>query len=385
MFHCITAILFLYVYCRLLAPLPLGRTTKRCLFVAALLLSQQHVFLRFYFGGLASPELPAVVLLLLSWAFISFVLLALFTLAADLLSLLLCIARKSGMRISRPFSPARRAGILLLCAMALAAYGEHNALRVPEARTEEIVMDGLSPALDGLTLVHVTDLHASALLRQARTRAIVDAVSALDADIILLTGDLVDGTTADRAADVAPLKDLRARSGVFACAGNHEYYVNYADWMTAFDELGLTMLANSHRVVSVRNTPVVIAGVTDSASSRYGLPGPDINAALAGAPKDALSILLAHRPYSAPEHARAGVDMQLSGHTHGGQILGLHLIVKQVNNGFIAGWYTVDNGKKHSEGMRLYVSNGAGLWSGFPVRLGVPAEITRIVLRAAKP
>ncbi|MDR2696749.1 MAG: metallophosphoesterase, partial [Deltaproteobacteria bacterium] len=106
------------------------------------------------------------------------------------------------------------------------------------------------------------------------------------------------------------------------------------------------------------------------------LPGPDIAGALAGAPEGAVRILLDHRPGNAPENARMGVDLQLSGHTHGGQILGMHQLVARFNQGFVYGWYQVDT-------MRMYVSSGAGLWNGFPVRLGVPSEIVRCVLRSA--
>lgn len=355
--------------------------------VTALLISQQHLVLRFFFfGGMASPELPAATLLILRWLFIAFFLLAILAFLADIISLCLWLAQKSGLPSAPSFSAAKRAVFLPMLALCLAAYGEFSAMRVPEARTEEAFIDRLPPALDGFTLAHVTDLHVSALLRGERTRAVVDKVLALDADIILFTGDMVDGAPADREADAAPLKDLRARFGVFACAGNHEYYANFAAWMREFDRLGLTVLGNSHRVLSVRGAPVVVAGVTDIASSRYGLPGPDSEAALSGAPEGALTILLAHRPGSAPENALLGVDLQLSGHTHGGQILGLSQIVKYFNGGFVSGWYSLDRGAaKNSGQMRLYVSSGAGLWNGFPVRLGVPSEITRIVLRAPRP
>ena len=384
MFHSISGIIFLYLYFRLVAPLPLGRKTKLAAFLALLLISQKHIFMRYFFGGMASPELPYAVLLFLGWLFTAFILLAVFVLISDLAALLMLLARQFGLRLSLPFSRTKRAAILLLMAMALAAYGEWEAVRVPEVRTVEVTLDRLPPALDGLSLVQITDPHASALLRGPRMRAIVDKTLALNPDLILITGDLVDGTPANRAADVAPLKDLRARFGVFACAGNHEYYSDYLEWMKAFNELGLIFLTNSHAVVSVRGLPVVIAGVTDPVSDRFSLPGPDIEAALAGAPKDALTILLAHQPRNARENALAGVDLQLSGHTHGGQILGLHLITKQFNNGFVSGWYTVDKDGQTPGRMQMYVSNGAGLWNGFPVRLGVPAEITRIVLRAPK-
>jgi predicted MPP superfamily phosphohydrolase len=136
------------------------------------------------------------------------------------------------------------------------------------------------------------------------------------------------------------------------------------------------MLLNSHVVLEIRGQKLVVAGVTDMVAERFSLPGPDLAQALAGAPKDAARILLDHRPGNAPANAGAGVDLQLSGHTHGGQIVGINQLVARFNQGFLYGWYQVG-------AMRLYVSSGAGLWNGFPVRLGVPAEIARVVLRSA--
>ena len=384
MFHFIAGLIFFYVSFRLIVPLSLGWKTKLAAAAALLLISQQHAFMRYVFGGMASPELPLAVLLLLGWCFVAFILLAIFFLLTDLAALLFLLARKAGLSVFLPFSPARRAALLLALSLSLSGVGVWQAVREPDMRTVEVILDRLPPALDGLSLVQITDPHASALLRGPRMRAIVDEALAVNPDLILLTGDLVDGTPAVRAADVAPLKDLRARYGVFVCTGNHEYYSDYAAWMRAFTDLGLTVLSNSHAVLSVRGESLVIAGVTDPTSSRFGQPGPDIEAALAGAPGNVPVILLAHQPRTAPDNARAGVDLQLSGHTHGGQILGVNLLAKWFNNGFLSGWYTLDGGQAAPARMHLYVSNGAGLWAGFPARLGVPAEVTRIVLRSAK-
>lgn len=383
MFHLIASLILLYVAFRLIVPLSLGRKAGTAVFVALLLVSQQHAIIRWFFGSMSAVELPQAVLLFLGWLFAAFLLLAVFLLLTDLAVLLFWLAQRAGLPVSLPFSPARRAALLLALCLILSAVGVRQAMREPELRTVEVTLDRLSPALDGLSLVQITDPHVSALLRGPRMRAIVNQVLDLDPDLILLTGDLVDGTPADRAADVASLADLRARFGVFACVGNHEYYSNYAAWVKAFADLELTVLNNSHTVLSVRGEPLIIAGLTDPASSRFGLPGPDIKAALAGVSGDAPVILLAHQPRAALENAQAGVDLQLSGHTHGGQILGLDLLVKHFNNGFLSGWYTLDSGRSAPARMQLYVSNGAGLWAGFPVRLGVPAEVTRIVLRSA--
>ncbi|MCC8193929.1 MAG: metallophosphoesterase, partial [Deltaproteobacteria bacterium] len=177
--------------------------------------------------------------------------------------------------------------------------------------------------------------------------------------------------------DVAALRVLRARDGVFACDGNHEYYSGHAAWMRAFKALGLPLLHNAHTVVRIKGKQLVLAGVNDPAADRFGMEGPDLEKALAGAPAEAPVILLAHQPRYARFNAERGVDLQLSGHTHGGQMIGFDRIVASHNEGFVRGLYTVGS-------MKLYVCPGAGLWTGFPVRIGVPAEIARIVLRSGK-
>ena len=187
-------------------------------------------------------------------------------------------------------------------------------------------------------------------------------------DLIVCTGDLVDGTTTNRDADVAPLGLLRARYGVYACEGNHEYYADYAGWMRHFAALGLPLLHNAHTVVDIGGTPLVIAGLNDPMAPLFGRPGPDLEKALAGAPAGAATLLLAHQPVGARENAAHGIDLQISGHTHGGQMLGFDQIVAARNDGFVRGLYDVD-------AMRLFVGPGVGLWAGFPVRLGVPAGL----------
>ena len=381
MFHLFASAIFFYVALRLVVPQPLGRAAKLAAILVLLLVAEQHFFMRYFLGGMAAPGLPFGALLIQGWLYGAFILLALFLLAMDAVALVFTLARRLGLPLRLPFSQAKRASLLLVLALCLAAYGEWQAIREPETRNVEVVLDRLPPALDGLSLVQITDPHASALLRGPCLRAIVDKTLAMQPDLVLLTGDLVDGAPALRADDVAPLKDLRARFGVFACPGNHEYYSDYDAWMRAFADMGIVELTNSHVVLSVGGQPLVIAGLTDPAASRFGLPEPDIQAALAGAPPGAPIILMAHQPRTAPDNALAGVDLQLSGHTHGGQILWLRPLVERFNGGFISGWYNLDKGKGRGE-MKMYVSNGAGLWAGFPIRLGVPAEITRIVLRS---
>ena len=375
MFHFITAIIALYVIWRFVRPLSVGRAGKIGLGVLLLLIAEHHLVTRTFFGSMASPEVPGQVLVVLGWAFASLILLALLLLIRDLVGIVVWALRG---RTGRVLLGGSRLGIALgLISTGLSAVGVWQAIRVPDVKTMEIVLPRLPAELDGLRIVQLTDLHASRLLQAPWLQAVVNKTNALKPDLILITGDLVDGSPRARVDDVQPLKDLWSRYGVFAIPGNHEYYVDYVHWLPAFEHLGLHMLLNEHVLITHNGRDLVLAGVTDKAAQPFKLPEPDIIKALKGAPAGDPVILLSHRPGGALVNAGQGVDLQLSGHTHGGQILGPHLIAKWANEGFVSGLYAV-------AGMQLYVSNGTGLWNGFPVRLGRPSEITEIVLRAPK-
>ncbi|MDR2451453.1 MAG: metallophosphoesterase [Candidatus Accumulibacter sp.] len=377
MFHMVTGLIGLYVILRFVPSLPWSVAGKCLAALILLLISQIYLINRMFLGNLASPEIPGGVVIVLGWLIGALILLAIFLLLKDLAALLLFALNKAGgIRPALPFSAARVNGALAAAALILCAIGVWQAYRVPDVRAVEIALDRLPAELDGLRVVQLSDLHASRFHDAPWQRAVVDKANALKPDLTLITGDIVDGSPARRAADVAPLADLKARLGVLAVPGNHEYYSNYEAWMAAFDELGLPMLNNRHVVIHDRGRALVVAGTTDRNAARFGLPMPDIGAALAGAPRDATVLLITHQPRGAAKNAAAGVDLQFSGHTHGGQIIGLHLIARKANDGFVSGTYQVG-------AMRLYVSNGAGLWSGFPIRLGRPSEIALITLRSA--
>ncbi|MDR2055173.1 MAG: metallophosphoesterase [Desulfovibrio sp.] len=381
MFILLLALLvFFYLLCRVVLPLPLNRGLKAAAGALLFVFSQQHLLYRYFLGGMASPELPFPALLLSTGTFAFLLFLFLMTLCKDAAAgarrLSDRLRGKARGRRRNAFSPGRRQAMMACLAALPAVYGVRNALAVPGVRRLETRLPALPKALDGLTLVQISDLHVSQLLHGPRVRALVDKVNGLNPDLVVLTGDMVDGFPDRRAESVASLKDLRARYGVFACAGNHEYYADFRAWMRAFRSLGVTMLLNSHNLLSIGGETIVLAGVTDIVAGRYGLSPPDVSAALEGAPPGAFTVLLDHRPANAAGNAAAGAHLQLSGHTHGGQILGMTKLVAAYNDGYLYGWYQI-------AGMKLYVSSGAGLWSGFPVRLGVPSEIVALTLRGA--
>lgn len=375
MFHAIPGIIGLYVVWRFVWLLPLGATGKALLAAALLLVAEHRLVTRTFFGTMASPEVPFAVLVVLGWAFGALILLSVLLLAKDLVGLLsyLLSPRLGRTMLSAP-------GLIYgvgLAAATLAGVGVWEAVRVPAVKTIEIVVPRLPQEFDGFRIVQLTDLHASKLLQAPWMDAVVAKANALNPDLTVITGDLVDGTPEARAADVHPLTKLTARYGVFAIPGNHEYYADYVRWLAAFKQLGLRMLLNERVTITRDGRNLVLAGITDSTASAFGQPRPDVAAALDDVSTADPVILLSHRPTSAAANARAGVDLQLSGHTHGGQILGLHVLAQWANEGFVSGQYQVGD-------MRLYVSNGTGLWNGFPIRLGRPSEITQIVLRSGE-
>lgn len=366
-----TAVIWLYVAWRFVRLLP-GRTWSRVALALVLLpIAEYHLVTSRFFGSLASPELPQWVLIALAWAFGAFLLLAMLLVLRDVLGVL---TRLFSRRTSHALLAGQRLTMAIgILAAALSAFGVWQAVKVPAVKTVDITLPGLPAAFDGYRVVQLSDLHASRLLPASWISAVVAKSNALDADLIVITGDLEDGTPEARAADVRPLQDLRARDGVLAVPGNHEYYDDYQHWMRAFRRLGLPMLENAHVLIHRDDQALAVAGITDRQAASFGQPHPDLAATLRGIPPGTPVILLSHRPDNARASARAGVTLQLSGHTHGGQILGPHLLTKWANKGFVSGLYQVGR-------MQLYVSNGTGLWNGLAIRLGRPSEITQIIL-----
>jgi predicted MPP superfamily phosphohydrolase len=256
----------------------------------------------------------------------------------------------------------------------LAAIGVHQAVRVPPVKDIEIAIPGLPPQFDGYTMLQLTDLHISRLFPAKWARAVVERANSLGADLIVISGDLIDGSLASRRADVEPLRKLRAKDGVYMIPGNHEYFFDYRMWIAHFAAMGMRVLENGHAVLERGGGQLVLAGVTDLSAARAGHPAHDLAAAIKGAPEGVPVILLDHQPRDAQRAAALGVALQLSGHTHGGMVIGLDRLAARANDGYVSGRYQID-------GMILYVNNGTGLWPGFALRLGRPSELTRITLR----
>jgi predicted MPP superfamily phosphohydrolase len=361
---------FIYALLRFVLPLKVGKRWKALIGVALLAVALQRVIGRYIFPG----ETPTAAIAVQGALLAALILLMLFVLLRDVLGIALWIWRRK--YPSNLFSSVRTASWMCGAALLLSILGVWQGVRVPGVKTREIAIANLPDGLDGFKIAMLTDTHIGGIFSENWTRRVVERVNAIEPDLILITGDIVDGYGERRVADVMPLGGLKAVHGVYGAPGNHDNLSGPRSWAGLFSELGVQMLQNEHVVITHNGSPLVIAGVTDSRWGWRGEAPPDLAAALSGAPSDATVILMAHQPRDAREHAKAGVDLQLSGHTHGGQVIGIHYIVKAANNGFVSGLYRIGD-------MQLYVSNGTGLWTGFPVRLGFPSEITEIVLRHA--
>ena len=259
--------------------------------------------------------------------------------------------------------------------MLIASVGMVGGLRPPVIREYELTLAGLPPELDGFTIAHLADIHSDKITGSEQVRSIVERTNALHPDLTVVVGDIVDRRLAVHRDAVRPLGGLRAKYGVFGVPGNHEYYAGYREWVDFFDSIGVTMLENRH--VLIADGRIALGGTTDPAAKNFDMEEPDPEKAFAGAPAGSFKILLAHQPKVAEKAVDAGVALQLSGHTHGGMIRGLDLIVAASNRGMVSGEYDY-------RGMKVFVSNGASLWKGFPVRIGRKSEIVLLRLRRKK-
>lgn len=362
-------------YLTLVRPLHLGRAVRRALGVALLACSLKFTWFGLFGERVFQPELPAGVIHALSVVYDFVLLLAALGVAGACVRGIVRLARRArptDMRGAHPTDSTRRrvvTGALACVAAGVGAKGVHNGFRLPDVVEVELEFPDLPPAFDGYRIAHLSDLHVSAAARAERTAGVVRIVNALKPDLVAITGDFVDGTADRRSADVAPLADLCAPDGVVGCTGNHEYYSGWGAWRGIFQGLGIRMLENERLLLQRGTDTLAILGKNDPVSGNS-----DIRAATAAVPDGAFRVLLAHRPTRLAEHAALGVRLQLSGHTHGGAVLGLDRFVARANEGHVRGVY-----REH--GLTLYVNSGTGQWAGFPTRLGVPPEITLITLR----
>ncbi|MET7397424.1 metallophosphoesterase [Dactylosporangium sp. NPDC005572] len=293
-------------------------------------------------------------------------------LAGDVLRLVLLA---SG--VDDPVRSRVTAAFTAVVSVTIGIWGYLEAMRIPRVRRVTVTIPRLGAGLDGLRVVLLTDTHYGPIDRVRWSRGVTEAVNALDPDIVAHTGDIADGTVAQRTGQAAPLADIRARYARVYVTGNHEYFGEADGWLSHMQTLGWEPLHNRHVLVTRGGDSLVVAGVDDRTAAGTGLPGhrADHEAALAGADPALPVLLLAHQPKQIDAAVTHGVDLQLSGHTHGGQIWPFHYLVR-LDQPVVQGL------TRHGARTQLFTSRGTGFW-GPPFRVFAPSEITELTLRTA--
>ena len=254
-------------------------------------------------------------------------------------------------------------------AVGVTAYGAVEAA-TPSVSRFELASPQLPAEFDGARVALVTDVHAGAVRSAAFTQQVVDLVNEQEPDLIVLAGDLVDGKAARYAPELAPLADLRAPLGVFATTGNHEMFEDTVNWVSAFEDVGLVVLGNESVPLERGGATMVLAGVHDAIGE--GVFAPDYDAALAGVDPEGFTLLAAHQPLQAFDVEGRGVDLQVSGHTHGGQMWPINYLVPLQQ--------PMLEGRGDVAGTPVITSRGAGAW-GPAIRVAAPPEVPIITLK----
>jgi predicted MPP superfamily phosphohydrolase len=358
------ALLHLYVGTRLL--LPFGAVTR--VLGSAVLALCFWLFPKGFWirddRGLWSVLLPWLAAGFFSWLLV-------LTLARDLS--LLASALALSPRLDESWARVSAIGVMALTP-AITLVGFFMVRRVAPVITVEVPLSNLPKELEGFTIAQISDIHVGATIKHDFVAAIVERVNGLEADMVAITGDVVDGSVPDLAQHTEPLARLVSRHGTYFVTGNHEYYSGAREWIEELRRLGARVLINEHVVLDHDGAALVVAGVTDWSAHHFEpLHRSDPHAAARGAPEHALRVLLAHQPRSAQLAEAAGFHLQLSGHTHGGQFWPWNFLVR-LQQPFTAGLNRLG-------GLWVYTSRGTGYW-GPPMRFGVPSEITLIRLTA---
>lgn len=364
-------ILFFYAVLSGIVPLRVSRTAK--VVASSLILLIALKFQIYLIGGSwFEPSVPRDVMLVIEALYGALIIFVALLFVKDLALLCGRIFGKKRMTVALGFDRASHVAALAVVSVLSGAWGTYEAVRLPSVKTVEITIPGLAEAWKGARIVQLSDLHIGPVQGAKWLSAVVEQVNAEKPDVVLITGDFVDGTVEKRLPDLLPLKDLKSAYGTFGIPGNHEYYIEYLVWIDAIRSLGVRLFENESVVLKKSGEPLVVGGTTDFGAHRFGLESPNLAKTFADTPVSP-RILMTHQPKTTYRSTEP-FDLQLSGHTHGGHIFFMYPLVGWFNDWLVSGYYRRGD-------RQIYVNNGTGLWSGFCQRLFVPAEITVLILR----
>ncbi len=374
MIFSVIPLLGLYVFWRVVCPNCRG-LLRWTFFILIAIGAGFPTYVDFCAGGIASPTLDLVPTLIGEGILLLLLQTAVFFLIRDGLLIASTIVRHPLKALN---SKKVTLGIVVVSFFAT-SYGLWHSLEDPVVKEVTLQIKGLPTDLSGMRIAQLSDLHQANVFGPERLSRIVDSTNQLRADLIVITGDFVDGTVQKRGPELTALKDLQAPLGVYACEGNHEHYVDYDGWMKFLPTLGLKLLRNEHTVLSYHGQDFVLYGLTDRAAERFDREEPDEKKALSGAPEGRFIISLAHQPRHTKWVLQTPTDLMLSGHTHGGQTYLWSIVVAAFNWGYVRGLYSIER----SDGgqTQMYVHSGTGFWTGFLERIGTDNEIVLFTLK----
>lgn len=384
--YLLSLVLIIYLTVSFIYPLKISRFTKVILFLLLLIMGSKFFVYRIT-GSTLRPNLDANILMVLEGLFAALIVLTFLCLLKDFAILLKRIFSKKKKHKAyndNIFENSKKHkgnkfrlvlfSLMGLISLYLGLDGAFSQTKIPNIKSVDVYIANLPKSYENFKIVQLTDIHIGPILKGNYLEGIVNKTNSLNPDLVLLTGDLVDGSVDEYAKEFFALKLLHAKYGTYGVTGNHEYYSGAKDWIKFFNQNGLKILENSHvEIINSNFDKIVVAGVNDIAASRMGLIGPDVHAALDGVDPLDKVILLAHNPSIMSQKFKA--DLVLTGHTHGGVMIFLQEFISLFNEGFVSGLYELTD-------KTLYVSNGTGIWSGFSGRVLVDPEITLITLHA---
>lgn len=384
--------LAIYMSISLIFSLNLPNLVKYTLSAFLVLFSQSMIFTRSLV--ISHYKIPIPILYFLGAITCFFALLMVATLARDAIALLLLLFQNEMPILKNllSFLTAPHTNMFIMGSMLIIApLGMCKTLYSVRVHNVKTPIKNLPKPFYDMRIAHLSDLHIGSIFGKKWLKQIVDKTNKANADIVLITGDLVDGTPEFLFDTMSVLKELNAPLGVHIVSGNHEYYSGFEAWKQIWESWGFSVLVNEHKELRYKDIPFTLAGLPDKTVTQYNsTQKPDMEQALTGTHKENLkqahmetfkqaksefTILMSHPPINAKQHAKLGVNLQLSGHTHAGQCFFIFPLTTWRNQGFRSGIYTID-------AMTLHVSPGTGLWGYAPLRIGTQSEISILELSA---